>query len=473
MKCINASDIKSTLNEFIFVKDDVNIIENVDINIANPILEICINCTGSLCKRGNAFIFTMQLEDREHLKKIHEHSNKLKYGEIIDDSHLYEIDLQVFHGVLIARDAQYVQNIFLSNMIEFAALNLEYRFFNPFPKHPKAELVILDKLQFIGSSITTTSEISPYRHITNQARDVEEIISCKYNVIIKQFQDQTRVVISKIDKSEVTEIDIECVLYSLSIVRTEMLYSSVPVKMIETGSDVLFLITANYLTNNKTKAMLPIYSNPDKFWDYKPLFIHLIDNFSDDNKDLYLSIIKLLHDSTQLMQTHLLSLCVTIESIVNCLPVKIKDDEVQQTNELIDSVMNQIDQHVDLNKDDELKNRFTGCINNIKNQKSAQSKLKKISEHSIISGDSFKLWRKIRNTFAHSSAMFDNPKSSEYISGIKHLYTMLYQLLFLTIGYPGEYTNYSEDEGDGYKKEKFAEKLAIFNAELICDAETE
>lgn len=461
--------MKRILNEFIFVRDEVNIIDNVDINIANKDLEVYINCTGSLCKFGNEFVFTMQLEDREHLKKIHDHSNKLKYGDIIEDSYLYEIDMQVFNSVLVARDAQYVQNVFPGNTIVFAATDLEFRSYNPFPKHIKAELVILDKLRFTGSYATTTTETSPYAHTTNKAWDVEEIISNKYKVIIKQFQDQTRIVIRKNDKSEVVETDIECVLYSLSIVRAEILYSSVPVKMIETGNDVLFLITANYLTNYNTKAMPPIYSNPDKFWDYKPLFIHLIDNFSDDNKDLYLSMIKLLSDSTSLMQTHLLSLCVTIESIVNCLPIKIKEVEAQQTNELIDSIMNQINQHVDLSKDEDLKNRLTGCVNSIKNQKSAQSRLKRISENSIVSNDSFKLWKKIRNTFAHGSAMFYNPNSYEYISGIKHLYTMLYQLLFLVIGYPGEYTNYSKDEGSGYKKEEFAEKLGIFYDELLCD----
>jgi hypothetical protein len=351
---------------------------------------------------------------------------------------------------LTASRAMYHSTSIPEGFLEFISFSIELNYIDKSKQGNLAELVILDQLRFLGNSATTMIEESPYGFRRSGSKDVSKTICDKYEVIIKQYDGQTRINISRNDLAPITEFDIESILYSLSIVRAELLYPSVAIELLQNENNLFFTITADWLIDYKTPAFPPRYSISDLFWEYEPLFKVLIDRYSDDNREYYLSIVKVLTDSKSLIQTHLLSLCTAIESLTKPLNVSISDDKLQETEELAQLAIDAINKAIDASQFEEMNNRIIGCINSVKNTQSAQNKLKQLKNNREISKASYSAWQKIRNTLAHGAEVFNQDKYDIYHNSIKQLYVLLYQLFFLIVGYQGEYTDYNSIKDGRY-----------------------
>jgi hypothetical protein len=449
------SAIDSILNQFITVSDDVNIFSQVDMHIINSSLNVDYKITGNFFRKSRAYVFSVKLEDRALAAKIHNHSNELNLGDIYSDSHLYRIELQL-HGLkLTASNAMYQETSFLSNNFEFISFCIEIIYVDTSREGNFAELVILDQLKFLGNHATKSTEESPYGIYESTSQDVSETISERYKLIIKQYDGQTRIQLSRNDLAQITEIDIESVLHSLSIVRTELLYPSIAVKLIQNANNMIFNLDANYLVDYKTPALPPIYAMNDAFWEYEPLLISLLDKYGMDNRDYYLSIIKVLSDSKSLIQTQLLSLCTSIECLSKPIPVTVGDTESQETERLVQIAKDAINKEINPSQFEEMNRRLIGCIASVGDTQSAQNKLKRASKDGYVSEVSVSAWRTIRNTLAHGSEVFNQKKYDKYHDSIKQLYVLLYQLLFLIIDYSGEYTDYNSIKNTYYEKKSF------------------
>lgn len=450
--------IDNILEQYVVVKDKEPILANVDIHVVNTALGIDITGIGNFYKQDRAYIFSMKIDNWNQIADIHNQSNDLKFGDYYSDNYFFQIGLEINGKAIKSSKSIYYTSDPSGLQVYFRSYDIEILYVDSARTGNCAELVILGRLKFMGNRSTNTTEKSPYGIRYQCSRDVSVTTTEKYEIIIKQYSDQTRLNITRVDKADVTESDIEGILYSLSIIRTELLYQSVGLKMLQKGMTITFVICPDYSEEFSTTAFPPIYSTCDLYWDYEILFKHLIDNYSVDNRDYFLSIIKVICDSKAVTQTHLLSLCTAIECLSDKIHVTENEVDIRIVNELVQSATDIINKEIDPIQYEEMNRRIIGCLNRVRNDKSAKNKLKKLKDDGVLFEKSFSTWNDIRNALAHGSNIFNPAKYEKYHSSIKLLYLLMYQLFFVLLDYHGEYTDYSSiDKGNFVRK--------VFNAE--------
>ncbi|MCA9077344.1 MAG: hypothetical protein KDA93_20120, partial [Planctomycetaceae bacterium] len=86
--------------------------------------------------------------------------------------------------------------------------------------------------------------------------------------------------------------------------------------------------------------------------------------------------------------------------------------------------------------------RVTGLLNSL-SRPVPKSVLLNLQGAGLIEANEISAWSKHRNTYAHSCHRLELPTQEE-LDRAELVRTLLHKLLFLTIGYSGEYTSYSE-----------------------------
>lgn len=89
-----------------------------------------------------------------------------------------------------------------------------------------------------------------------------------------------------------------------------------------------------------------------------------------------------------------------------------------------------------------LKMRISGLLNTL-NQPRAVDRLQAIQIHGALQDDLIRNWKKLRHPAAHGNSFVENITQVEFDKCDKAL-TLLYQIIFLIIGYTGKFSNYSK-----------------------------
>ena len=65
----------------------------------------------------------------------------------------------------------------------------------------------------------------------------------------------------------------------------------------------------------------------------------------------------------------------------------------------------------------------------------------KLQEAGAITGEEIQSWKKLRHPSAHGGLDIQNQQMQELVDHMHHVTTMIYKIVFLSIGYRGYYSN--------------------------------
>lgn len=164
------------------------------------------------------------------------------------------------------------------------------------------------------------------------------------------------------------------------------------------------------------------YTFPYKNTDWHPLFELLH---------------KVIESGEASIEAHALTLAVSIEGLLkkSFREIAVPDDEyVGKIKEAAKEI----------NKssiDNSLKSRLQGALGAMKTPR-AKDRLHQLYELGIVEDRHVKSWGKMRNSSAHSDSL-DISEIQNYLNDCSAMCMLFYHLIFYTIGYNGEYTDYS------------------------------
>lgn len=104
---------------------------------------------------------------------------------------------------------------------------------------------------------------------------------------------------------------------------------------------------------------------------------------------------------------------------------------------------------------DSFRNRILGALGAMKHPRAADI-LTKLNKLGLVNGDLVKIYKKLRNRMAHE-LQDPNADIQDFINKTNAVLVLFYQLVFLIIGYQGNYSDYSQY---GYPTKEFSAKLA-------------
>ncbi len=141
------------------------------------------------------------------------------------------------------------------------------------------------------------------------------------------------------------------------------------------------------------------------------------------------------------------ALGVSVEGLVNEIDWRSSDDEdwlsksVKSVRELIDKTWKP-PTGVTSDQEQLFRKRLNGLLDSMV-RPSAKSQLLKLRDAGVIESSEVEAWSKLRNTYAHAVRRINLPSQAE-CDRAERVRTLLHKLVFLAIGYCGEYTSYAE-----------------------------
>ncbi|MCK4830467.1 hypothetical protein KA005_82885 [bacterium] len=182
---------------------------------------------------------------------------------------------------------------------------------------------------------------------------------------------------------------------------------------------------------------------------WKLFELYLRYSFSYQNEDwhpLFVLIHKVIESGKASIEAYALTLAVSIEGLL-----KLCFHEIGLPN---DEFMKKIKEANDDIKqsgiDENLKSRLQGALGAMKMPR-AKDRLYYLRQSGIVEERLVKSWDNMRDSSAHSDSI-DLSEIQNYLNDCSAMCVLFYQLIFYTIGYLGEYTDYSVY---GYPKKKY------------------
>lgn len=137
------------------------------------------------------------------------------------------------------------------------------------------------------------------------------------------------------------------------------------------------------------------------------------------------------------LDAHALDLAVAVEAILNT-----EFAELSQCDEDFQSELTRVQEAVDsLAISDETKRRLSGRISSMASP-SAKGRLLELRNRGVIGETELRAWEHIRHRVAHGTFIAD--LDQDYVDACFRLQTLLYRLIFASVGYVGPYRDYGE-----------------------------
>jgi hypothetical protein len=192
--------------------------------------------------------------------------------------------------------------------------------------------------------------------------------------------------------------------------------------------------------------------NRASFWDLFSKYLeHITPHDRDYWHDLSGHIMSVIRAENASMDVQILTLAVAIEGV---LKITFKDsfEPPEDIDKQLKILKNLIKNSSDLN--DNFKNRINGMAGNMK-QLRPKDILKHLVDEKLVRQDLSSVWNNSRNSHVHADSQ--KPENFEkHYSDCLSLYTLFNELLFLSVGYEGDYTDYSTL---GFPTIQFTKKL--------------
>lgn len=173
-------------------------------------------------------------------------------------------------------------------------------------------------------------------------------------------------------------------------------------------------------------------------WKLFELYINYGSTYKADGwHPLFVLIHKVIESGEASTEAHALTLAVSIEGLLKlsfsniALPDSEFTEKIQQANKEISN------SKIDSN----LQSRLQGVLGAMKMPR-AKDRLYFLHQSGIIEKRLVKSWSNIRNSSAHSDSI-NLTEIQSYLNDCSAMCVLFYQLIFFTLGYDGEYTDYS------------------------------
>ena len=151
-----------------------------------------------------------------------------------------------------------------------------------------------------------------------------------------------------------------------------------------------------------------------------------------------------------------IGLCTAAECLSEKVSMDVNNEDIKTIKKLVQKAKDIVNLEIDPSQYKEMNNRIIGCLNSVQNTQSAQNKMKKLKDDGFISESAYSAWKQIRPKLAHGSGTFNTKEYDKYHDSIKLLYLLMYQLVFLLLGYEGIYTDYGTSSVSGYENGVFS-----------------
>ena len=190
---------------------------------------------------------------------------------------------------------------------------------------------------------------------------------------------------------------------------------------------------------------------------WKLFELYLRYSFSHQNEDwhpLFVLIHKVIESGKASIEAYALTLAVSIEGLLKLFFHEIalpKDEFMKKIKEANDDIKQS-------GIDENLKSRLQGMLGAMKMPR-AKDRLYYLRQSGIVEERLVKSWDNMRNSSAHSDSI-DLSEIQNYLNDCSAMCVLFYQLIFYTIGYVGEYTDYSVY---GYPKKKYEPGVECHN----------
>lgn len=195
------------------------------------------------------------------------------------------------------------------------------------------------------------------------------------------------------------------------------------------------------------------YKSNDKIGTLPPVKVFIADNGTWDLFDKYLShfityeeerwhptygiIHSVIQSGLASVEAQALTVAVAVEGILKreFSDIVSPDDETKKQIAIAEKAIKDLDI-------DKIENRFLNSLNSMNNV-SAADQLYELKNRHLIDEEPIRRWKKLRNTFVHGHEL-DYQDIQKYLDMHKSVLVLFYQLIFLTVGYTGNYTDYGE-----------------------------
>jgi hypothetical protein len=198
----------------------------------------------------------------------------------------------------------------------------------------------------------------------------------------------------------------------------------------------------NINSNDIIKGLTPPFDLNSTFCDqnwkiFKLYFDFILDYPNPDKYHPISSILNLIIQAEKLpIEARFQTICIGIESILNTE----FDLEIDVDSELIEN-KSKIIKFIDEKVDEGYRERIRSLLAQLSNIRPVD-KLYKLANSDIIEERLIKAWEDLRHRIIHGERM-QTDKLQDYLDKYYSTLTLLYQLIFLKIGYTGRFTDYS------------------------------
>jgi hypothetical protein len=394
----------------------------------------------------------------EHIEAIGETQGNLtvvndktaKIGHIIEESEYFSLSAFDSQGrewksmrVLI------VNRSYNGNQVTFVAKLHEIYCTIPIASNKKASIClnICGKINFPHNSLISKEEESEYFDLISAAH----FFACDYEFIIKHKDDFT-IIELKSDCDQLPNFIESRICEALQFVLGDFIeWSTLELNEVHNKT---IRIQSLYNQNYKPKLRPPIrfeeLDSTKDIWKLYGVYLKHILQYSERTRHPISGWITRILEARALktLESEILTIAVAVESLLTIEPLK-EISEVRSSNGNSNDLKLQIDLIKkainNLNIDDNLKKRLEGFLEQIKSGSDLRAidRLRNLENKDLLDKKLVKAWKDVRNGAAHGYIV-EREKFANYLKLCTQITVLFNHLVFLSIGYTGKYTDYSE-----------------------------
>jgi hypothetical protein len=402
---------------------------------------------GTIIQNEGTFVFKLFPKKMPAIQDLFSGFFNVEPGKILDDLHYFHLSATDLVGVVWEADR--VRLHFDADMSRSTCLaygkcrQLRCKNAFPIPKQKKDLLII-----FPGNiEIPCNAPVETVKQICGKDRKRSSVL----NVAMVQaagFEFELErgdkwLSVSALSDSIITQSRTVRILEALQFVLGQTLHWCV----MEVNQEGKLETTIRAPSTNEVRSSsyppISFSTINNAVWELFKMYLEHYISFEEETwHPTFSSIYRILQASAAPLSTEALSLSVAVEGILKSEFNNVGkssqrwDRVVEQAEEMLNSAMIDLD----------VKKRLSSALGQMKNPR-AKDRLYALSNEGLICERHVKAWEKLRNSTAHADEL-EEEKLQKFLNRLYSAYVLFHQLIFLTIGYTGTYTDYSGRFGE-------------------------
>jgi len=421
--------LSNIVSKFVDAEDNKTIGEYPTSVIKNSAIGIDYQGKSVIQRSGRSFLIRTQTSDYSLVGKIDKHHHTVLPGSLFGDEHMYHVSIDVGNGMLLNAYGIYTQRSEERGDIFYITRKLQLTSPNDTPTPFVCDVVVNKVLDFSGNRFSKSFTKNEKKFDLRFDRDTYQCESECFEISLTKYATMTHLKLSRKDRKLITRNDIDAVIDSLSIVLFEPIRNHVAVCRTYTETSSEIDIYSDSAVEDTAKHFRPNIEQIGIPEDYAPFLCSLIDNYREGTRESYYHMLKVISESSTLIQTRLLSLCAAIEAIVNMMEIDVGGADADSIDQIVSEINRYIRSTYIEKSQKTLVNRLTSAMDRVKQTNSASNRLKKLQQIGTITKKEFGTWNSLRNTFAHGSEVFNQNKYNSYSEAVQVLFDLAYKLI--------------------------------------------